>query len=239
MLSWGSSLRVLVVENFVGTSLGLVATALEEVGAETDLRRAHAGDELPTDASGHDAMIVLGGSQNALDDVAYPYFPALLELIRDFEAKDGGVLGICLGGQLIARAFGAENQVGGAREFGWQEVALTQEAKSDPVLGDLPEKFSIFEWHDDTFVLPQQAVRLAVNETVPNQAFRIGRAVYGFQFHFEADRALVRHWSTMFQASINERHPDWATRLDAEMALKGADADAAGLAIARAWVAAV
>ena len=76
-------------------------------------------------------------------------------------------------------------------------------------------------------------------EGVHNQAFRIGRAVYGFQFHFEADRPLVREWSEVFAPLIAARHPDWADRLDAEMARHGPAADVAGLAIARAWVAAI
>ncbi|ODT14938.1 MAG: hypothetical protein ABS57_14425 [Mesorhizobium sp. SCN 65-12] len=66
-----------------------------------------------------------------------------------------------------------------------------------------------------------------------------GRAVYGFQFHFEANRPLVLDWSTSFADTIAERHPDWADRLDDEMARNGADADAAGIAIARAWVATI
>ena len=184
-------------------------------------------------------MVVLGGGQNALADDEYPYFPALLELTRDFAGKDRSVLGICLGGQLVARAFGAENRIGGAVEFGWCGVSLTDEAKADPVLGALPDRFPIFQWHDDTFDLPEKAVRLAGNDVALNQAFRIGRAVYGFQFHFEADRPLVRDWSASFATVIADRHPDWVERLDDEMARSGPDADAAGLAIARAWVATI
>jgi GMP synthase-like glutamine amidotransferase len=182
---------------------------------------------------------VLGGGQNALADDEYPYFPALLELTRDFADKDRAVLGICLGSQLVARAFGGENRIGGANEFGWHGVSLTADAKGDPVLGALPEKFPIFQWHDDTFVLPEAAVRLAGNDVAENQAFRVGRAVYGFQFHFEADRPMVKDWSTSFAPTIAARHPDWAGKLDGEMARNGPDADAAGLAIARAWVATI
>jgi GMP synthase-like glutamine amidotransferase len=184
-------------------------------------------------------MVVLGGGQNALADDEYPYFPALLELTRDFAGKDRAVLGICLGSQLVARAFGGENRIGGANEFGWHGVSLTPDAKADPVLGALPEKFPIFQWHDDTFELPQNAVRLAGNEVAENQAFRLGRAVYGFQFHFEADRPMVKDWSSSFAPTIASRYPDWADKLDGEMALNGPDADAAGIAIARAWVATI
>ncbi|TPI40406.1 GMP synthase [Mesorhizobium sp. B3-1-9] len=232
-------MRVLVVQNFDNEGLGQIGAALVEAGADIDLRKPYHGEALPQDSSEHDAMVMLGGAQNALDDEICPYFPALLDLTRDFADKDRSVLGICLGSQLVARAFGGANQIGGATEFGWHKVSLTPAAKSDAVLAALPEKFPIFEWHDDTFGLPENAVRLAGSSVAENQAFRLGRAVYGFQFHFEADTPMVRDWSTSFAAMIAERHPDWNDRLDDELARNGADADAAGLAIARAWVATI
>jgi GMP synthase-like glutamine amidotransferase len=235
----GAAMRVLVVQNFDDTGLGQVGTALTEAEAEVDLRKPYLGDALPADGARHDGLIILGGGQNALADETHPYFPALLALIRDFAARDHAVLGICLGGQLVARAFGGKNQIGGATEFGWQRIALTNEAKADPVLATLPQQFPIFEWHDDTFSLPDKAVKLAESSEVPNQAFRIDRAVYGFQFHFEADYQLVCEWSDVFAEFIARHQPGWARRLDSEMAANGQQADAAGLAIARNWVAAI
>ena len=115
-------------------------------------------------------------------------------------------------------------------------VELTETAAADAVLGALPTTFPIFQWHDDTFSLPERAERLASNAVAENQAFRIGRATYGIQFHFEADRPLVREWNVAFSAYIAERHPDWPGRFESEAERHGPDADAAGLAIARAWV---
>lgn len=229
-------MRVLVVENYDNTSFGQVGTALAEAGAQIDLRRAYRGDPLPEDAGGYDAVVVLGGGQNALADDEYPYFPKLLDLLRDFERRDRAVLGICLGSQIIARAFGGENRIGGASEFGWHQVELTEAAARDAVLGAVPVRFPIFQWHDDTFTLPERAEHLARNATVENQAFRIGRAVYGIQFHFEADLRLVREWNDAFSATIAERHPDWAARFESEAAKHAPLADNAGLSLARAWV---
>ncbi len=232
-------MRVLIVQNYDKTGLGLVGAALEEAGAEIDLRLPFEGEALPADAAGHDAMVVLGGGQNALADEEHPYFPALLDLTRDFAARDRAVLGICLGSQLIARAFGGDNHIGGFEEFGWHGVSLTPEAKTDAVLSGLPETFPIFEWHDDHFSLPAGATRLAGNAAAGNQAYRIGRAVYGFQFHFEADTRLVSEWSEAFADLIAARHPGWSGRLAAEIAANAPQADAAGMMIARAWVAAI
>jgi GMP synthase-like glutamine amidotransferase len=229
-------MRVLVVQNYDNTGLGQVGAALAEAGAELDLRVAHRGDPLPADASGHDAAVILGGGQNALADDDYPYIPALLDLIRDFDRCDRATLGICLGSQLMARAFGGTNQIGGASEFGWQTVGLTEAARKDPVFGVVPGEFPIFQWHDDTFSLPEGVVRLASSAVAANQAFRVGRAGYAVQFHFEADRDLVRQWNALFADYLAERQPAWASRHKAEEMRHGPQADAVGLAIARAWV---
>lgn len=229
-------MRVLVVQNYDNTGLGQVGAALAEVDAVLDLRVAHRGDPLPADASGHDAAVILGGGQNALADDDYPYIPALLDLIRDFDRRDRAMLGICLGSQLMARAFGGTNQIGGASEFGWQKVGLTEAAREDPVLGKLPNEFSIFQWHDDTFTLPPDVAHLASSAVAANQAFRVGRAGYAVQFHFEADRRLVREWNGLFADYLAERHSDWTIRHATEEARHGPEADAVGQAIARAWI---
>jgi GMP synthase-like glutamine amidotransferase len=229
-------MRVLIVENYDNTHLGQVGAALAEAGAEIDLRRAHCGDPLPDTVNGHDAVVVLGGGQNALADDECPWFPKLLDLLREFEREDRSVLGICLGSQILARAFGAQNHIGTASEFGWHAVELTETAKADAVLGLLPPSFPIFQWHDDTFSLPERAAHLARNAAAEHQAFRIGRATYGIQFHFEADRPMVKWWNAAFRDYIGERHPDWPARFEAEARRHGPGADAAGLAIARAWV---
>ncbi|WP_269933528.1 type 1 glutamine amidotransferase [Aminobacter sp. HY435] len=230
-------MRVLVVQNYESTGLGQVGEALAEVGAELDMCNAHLGDALPANASNHDAIVMLGGGQNALDDGHSPYFPELLALIRDFVDRDKAVLGICLGSQLLARAFGGQNRIGGATEFGWHTVSLTEDALDDPVFAELPDRFSIFQWHDDTFTMPEGAIRLAGSGVTGNQAFRIGRAAYGTQFHFEADRKLVREWNEAFADVLATNQPDWPARHDAEAERHGPEADAVGQALARAWVA--
>jgi GMP synthase (glutamine-hydrolysing) len=79
-------------------------------------------------------------------------------------------------------------------------------------------------------------VHLAESEGAAQQAFRIGPKVYGTQFHFEANRAVVAHWSRAFAAQAEAMAPGWAAAHPAEAAAHGAAADAAGLALARAWV---
>lgn len=229
-------MRILVVQNYADTGLGQIGRALAEAQAQVDIVLAHEGEALPSTGDGHDGLIVLGGAQNALADDEHPYLPQLAALMRDFALADRAVLGVCLGSQLLARAFGARNLIGAAPEFGWREVALTEEGMADPVLRVAAQRFPVFQWHDDTFSLPAGAVRLAGNAAAQNQAFRIGRAAYGIQFHFEADTPLVRHWSRAFAPYLADRQPGWAERLDREAERHGPVADATGLALACAWV---
>lgn len=230
-------MRILVIQNYQDTGLGQVGRALTEVGASIDLRQAYLGEAFPADASGHDALVVLGGDQNALADDTHPYLPALARLAKDFGDTGKAVLGICLGSQLVARGYGADNILGCTPEFGWHEVARTDAGDTDPVLSSVSERFPIFHWHSDTFTLPEGAVRLASSDVTANQAFRIGRAIYGIQFHFEADTTLVEEWRHAFHDQIASNYPEWLDNYDAYVARDGEAADAAGLALARAWVA--
>jgi len=229
-------MRVLIVENYKSTPAGLVGAALGEAGAVVDLRRAHLGEALPDAADGHDGIVILGGEQNALADAACPWFPGLLDLLRGFAEADKAVLGICLGAQLVARAFGAENILERPVEFGWRAVKPTDAGRHDPVLAGLGAGSPVFHWHEDTFTLPPGAAHLAASNMTEHQAFRIGRAVYGVQFHFEADRALVEDWSAEFAPTILGYAPDWHERHGRDAARLGPQADATGLDLARRWV---
>ncbi len=232
-------MRIAIVENTRITHHGQVGVALHEQAARIDLFKPWQDGVLPS-LGDHDALVVFGGEQSARSDDTHPYLPALAALMRATSQSERAVLGICLGAQLLARGFGAENHIGTATEFGWRDVDLLDTAKDDPVLGTLPDRFHSFQWHSDTFTLPDGATRLARSDVAQNQCFRIGRATYGMQFHFEANRALVADWTREFP-HITDRHaPGWSTGLHADHAARqGAAADAAGLAIARAWVALV
>lgn len=228
-------MSVLVIQNYPDSGLGQIEPILIEAGRSIDLRHAYRGDALPQDDSDYQALIVLGGEQNALADAQCPYFPDLLNLIRAFGDKDKAVLGICLGSQLVARAYGGENILDRPMEFGWHEVRLTEKGQSDPVLAAAGSAFPIFHWHRDTFSLPEGAIHIAVSDMTAHQAYRIGRAVYGTQFHFEADTKLVVDWNETLSDVIAEFDPEWAAEFPAHLQHSGIAADKAGAALARAW----
>lgn len=228
-------MRVAIVENTLITHHGQVGVALHEAGARIEVFRPWKDGLLPDDD--HDALVVFGGEQAATDDHTHPYLPDLARLMRERAEAGRAVLGICLGSQILARGLGGQNHLGVAREFGWCPVEVTDAGRDDPVLGAIPPRFSIFQWHSDTFSLPEGVVHLAQSGVARHQAFRFGRAAYGMQFHFEANRAVVRDWSREFPQLIATLDPDWAASHQMRAEREGAAADLDGLSIARAWVA--
>ncbi len=228
-------MKVAIVENTRVTHHGQVGVALHEAAATIDLYKPWSGQPLP-DSVDADALVVFGGEQSALDDHTHPYLPALARLMADYTAMDRPVLGICLGSQILARAYGGRNIIGTAPEFGWCDVTLTDAGRADPLFRQIPETFAIYQWHSDTFTLPDRATRLAGSQVAQNQCFRIGRATYGTQFHFEANRAVARDWNRRFPEAVERMHPGWHATYPQAEAAKGPQADTDGLAIARAWV---
>jgi GMP synthase (glutamine-hydrolysing) len=229
-------MRVAIIENTSVTHHGQVGVALHEAAARITQFRPWADGGLP-EQQDFDALISFGGEQSAISDQSHPYLPDLARRMRAFSEAGKAVLGICLGAQVLARGFGAQNFLGTAPEFGWRQVTLTGAAAGDPVLSALPQDFPIFEWHADTFTLPEGAVHLAQSPVTAQQAFRIGRATYGMQFHFEASRAMVADWARMFPDLIEAASPGWHSSHKDQAASLGVAADAHGLAMARGFVA--
>jgi len=143
---------------------------------------------------GYHGLVVLGGPMGVDDVAEHPHLETEVRVIR--EAIDQGipVLGVCLGAQLIAKALGARAIPNGEKEIGWYDVMPTPAASDDPLLGNLLYTEKIFQWHRDTFDLPDGAVHLASSSAYPNQAFRFGDNVYGFQFHLEVDEPMIKRW---------------------------------------------
>ncbi len=229
-------MRVTIVENTPSTQHGQVGIALHEAGAAINLIKPREGQALPLSPDS-DALIVFGGEQRADDVAQYPYLDPLADLMRAYTGADRPVLGICLGSQILARAFGAQNLHGVATEAGWCEVSPTAEAAADPVLGAVAGPFHIYQMHTDTFTLPEGAQRLATSPVAQNQCFRIGRATYGMQFHFEVNRNVAAAWNRDFPEVVEAMRPGWRRDMPVEAEKWGTAAEETGLKLARAWVA--
>jgi len=196
---------------------GLIASEALSSGVPLDVRRMYAGDPLPgvEEIAG---LIVLGGPMGAGDDEAFPNLPRERKLLADAVGAGIPVLGICLGAQLLAAALGARVAKGPWEEIGFGPVTLTDEGSRDPILGQGSRSLPVFHYHGDAFELPKGAVLLAGSPSYPNQAYRFGDRVYGFQFHVEVDRDLLDAWIPALPAGTRI---DSALHPEAERAGRG------------------
>jgi GMP synthase-like glutamine amidotransferase len=183
-----------LIQNDPYVPAGILGDILRERGAAFRTVRLHAGEELPSPAEAA-GVIVLGGFMGVRDAAEYPFLDPLKVFLAGAAKGGTPLLGICLGGQLLASALGAEVRSGSRGERGVCEVVLAAAALSDPLFAGLPEAFSTFQWHSDSFDLPAGAVHLAESPVCPGQAFRFGPCAYGLQFHPEVNAEIVADWS--------------------------------------------
>jgi GMP synthase (glutamine-hydrolysing) len=168
-------------------SPGEIAICLSEWGVPYSTIRLFEGETIPGNLPS--GLIVLGGQMSVNDSALYPFFPKEKRIIREMVAAGKPVLGICLGAQMIASAFG-EAVVQGPGELGWTSIQGCG-GGTRPLF---PETFTVFHWHNETFRLPPGAELLATGPIVRNQAFRLGSAV-GIQFHPEVTGQIISCWS--------------------------------------------
>lgn len=170
---------------------------LRDAGLELDERRLDAGDGLPAELTGSDGLLVLGGPQSATDGDEVSGLGGVRHLLRQAIERDLPTLAVCLGAQLLAQAGGGRVRRGSdGPEVGPGLVAKRDAADADPVFGPLPLSPDVVQWHhDEISQLPTGATLLASNPRYDHQAYRVGRRVYGLQFHIETTPEIVRAWA--------------------------------------------
>lgn len=152
---------------------GLLKDILREGGWEVEEVWLWQGRRIPEPTSFH-LLILMGGPMSVNEEDLYPFFSEEKDLVRQWIGEGKPTLGICLGSQLIADVLGGGVHKGYNEEIGWYEVVLTEEGKRDSHLRSLPSRFPAFQWHGETFDLPEGAVLLATSQDYPHQAFRFG-----------------------------------------------------------------
>jgi len=223
---------VLVVKNHGDEGPVILGERLAAAGLPPRVACPPAGDPLPASVDGLAGMVVLGGPQSAMDDAGHPYYAPLLGLMRACAAAERPVLGVCLGAQLIARAFADPSNPAPVRpnrvlEIGFDPpVRFLPEAAADPLFAHAPAELRLMQWHHDLLDAPPGAVLFATSRDCPVQAFRLGRTTYGVQFHPEVRTGTVRHWMATHPGDLDADYPGFRDRIEGEMAAHMAAANA-------------
>ena len=160
-------------------------------------------------------VIITGSPSYITDEEQWNFVGA--DYLREAHARQIPILGVCYGHQLVAWAFDGDvafNPSG--REIGTVSIRLTEAAREDPLFSDTPKRFNAQISHQQSVIrLPLNAVRLAANEFVLNQAYRIGDTTWGIQFHPEFSAEVVREYIIARSEALSEEGIDSQALLNA------------------------
>jgi len=194
--------RLLVLQHIEREGPGLFLQIAKKKGFSVCIFRLDLGDSLPELNNG-DLLLVLGGPMG-IRDIGNPSFPWLnkeVDLIKNALNQEIGIIGVCLGAQLLAYAAGGNIEVleGGIPsqplpEIGWHSVYTNVGNKDNKISTLLEKPFPVLHWHGDRIVLPTLAELIASSCRCKEQLFQIGSVAYGIQFHVEIHNEMVNRW---------------------------------------------
>jgi GMP synthase-like glutamine amidotransferase len=179
-------------------TFGVALGAVRETGADVEI-----WDALDPRADAPElrriaGVVVFGSSSNVEHADERPFIHELRRLT--LEAIEQGIpyLGVCFGAQVLAWSLGATVGRAPVREVGFEPIHPLPACGDDPLLGHYRDGDMVFEWHMDTFELPDGAELLIRGERVPNQAYRVNERTWGVQYHLEIDGEEIRSWLRAF-----------------------------------------
>lgn len=192
-------MRVLALIHEAPPCSGVFAEAAAARGDEVEEWSLAWGTPPSQPLDEYGAVWLFGGVMNTHEEDDHPWLREENLLIRSFLEREVPMLGICLGGQLIAKATHAGISKAPRPEIGFHEIWLTPEAADDPLFAGLPERMMALQWHYYRFDVPAGAVTLAANSVCP-QAYRLGELAWGLQFHAETSREDWLRWIGEWEA---------------------------------------
>ena len=185
------TLRALIVQHEGPTPPGLVSDWLAQRAAGVNVLRIDLEDRVP-DPRQYDLIVSHGSEFPAFDD-SVPFIGRETKLIQQAAAADVPFLGLCFGGQLMARVLGGRSFRAKRSEIGWLPVRT-----NDP---ELVAEGPWFQWHFDSFALPPGAKLIAETDIGP-QAYVIGRSL-GLQFHPEITPEIMDAWVSAYRHELD------------------------------------
>ena len=194
-------MKVLAIIHHPVAGAGVLPSVVVEHGHELEFWTP-SEQQIPRPLEEYGAVLAFGGGMQPDEDDLHPWLLTALEALRACLADGVPTLGICLGGQLLARAAGG--RVGPARqpETGWNAVELTDDGVSDQLFQGMPPQFEVYQWHSYEFGLPPDGVLLARSE-ISLQCFRVGDCAWGLQWHPEVLGDSILYWAEHHRPALD------------------------------------
>jgi len=194
-------MKALVLQHEEPTPPGHVTEWLAGHGFDVDVFRIDLEDR-ELDPNDYDLIVSLG-SEFAVFDESHAFVLREQRLITKAVDADVPVLGLCFGGQMLAKVLGGRVYRGDESEIGWLPVRT-----KDPSL--VPEG-PWFQWHFDVIVAPPEAAVIAETD-LGAQAFVWGRHL-GLQFHPEVTPEIMDEWVRAYRHELDQEGVDPDTLL--------------------------
>jgi GMP synthase (glutamine-hydrolysing) len=196
-------LRTLIIQNDETETIGQYVQYLKTFHVGHTILHAYGFD--PDDffppVDYFDAFIIGPTPISANDIEEHSYLRREWDYLGEVIDSGKPCLGVCCGGQMLARKLGAQVRRSPEKEVGGYEVRLTKEGLKDPLFAGFPDEFPVFHWHSDMFEVPPGGRLLVEGDPCPIQAFGHGN-VWGVIFHLEIDRREAGRWADAYPAEL-------------------------------------
>jgi GMP synthase-like glutamine amidotransferase len=196
-------MRVLVFKHISCEGPGRLADFAAQNGHDLEVIDLEKGQTIPS-LDVYQALVVLGGPMNVYEEDKFPYLRMENTVIQGALQRQLPYLGICLGGQLLAKAAGGRVTKNPRKEIGNFTVQLNADGQRDPLFQEMPSEIPVFQWHGDTFNDIANGVSLASSKICRQQAFRLGSCAYGLQFHVEITLAQCQEWFDEYNVEVKQ-----------------------------------
>jgi GMP synthase-like glutamine amidotransferase len=197
-------MNVLVIQNCKTEGIGLYEKYLKEKGIGYHIFPAYSGKRFPS-IKRFDAFIGAGTPVSVNELHKHRFLKNEWRYLKKVIQLNKPYLGICFGGQLLARLLGAKVEKNPVMEIGGYEVKLTSAGKGNRFFKGFPNRFPVFHWHGDRFDLPKKAKLLVQGTDCKNQAFSYNKAV-ALQFHLEVTSREAGIWADKYKNELKRVH---------------------------------
>jgi GMP synthase (glutamine-hydrolysing) len=195
-------METLVIQNCPTEDIGLYEGYLQDSGIAYHVHHAYTGKEFPP-AECFEAFVVGGTPISIYDAHKHDSLKKEMVYLKAVVKRDKPYLGICAGAQLLAKLLGAEVRRNPVMEIGSYNVKLTTAGKKHKFFAGFPDTFPVFQWHGDTFDIPNGGRLLVEGTDCQNQAFSYSNSL-GLQFHLEVTSQSASKWADEYRNELKQ-----------------------------------